>query len=39
LDRLTQALIGRVGQRLSSDAVRDVIVQEFNFVSLSDLKR
>ena len=39
LDRLTKDLIGRVRQRLSSDAVRDVIVQEFNFVSLSDLKR
>ena len=39
LDRLTQDLIGRVRQRLSSDAVKDVIVQEFNFVSLSDLKR
>jgi hypothetical protein len=39
LDRLTKDLIGRVRQRLSSDAVRDVIVQEFNFVSLGDLKR
>jgi hypothetical protein len=39
LNGLTKDLVGRVRQRLNSDAMKDVIVQEFNFVSLGDLKR
>ncbi len=38
LDRLIKDLVGRVQTRLGSDAVKDVIVQEFNFVALSDLR-
>ncbi len=39
VDRLTKDLVGRVQRRLNSDAVKDVIVHEFNFVALSDLRR
>ena len=39
LNRLTKDLVARVQVRLASDAVKDVIVQEFHFVALRDLRQ
>lgn len=39
LDRLKSALEKRVAQRIKSDAVRDILVQEFNYVAIADLRR
>ena len=39
LDRLTKDLVSRVRLRVNADVVKDVIVQEFNFVALSDLRK
>jgi hypothetical protein len=39
IDRFKSALLRRIAQRLKTDAVRDVLVQEFNYVAMADLRR
>jgi hypothetical protein len=39
LDRLTHDLVARVDRRLNGGAVKDILVQEFNYVAKEDVRR
>jgi len=39
ITKLTKTLVSKVNERLSMDIVKDVLVQEFNYVSKDDMKR
>ncbi|MDE2579147.1 MAG: hypothetical protein KGL46_10105 [Hyphomicrobiales bacterium] len=37
--KMTAELRKRVGERMKSDAVRDIMVQEFNYVAMGDVRK
>ena len=39
ITKLTKALVQKTNERLNLDLVKDVLVQEFNYVSKDDMKR
>ncbi|MFI5010902.1 MAG: hypothetical protein ACHQAY_01000 [Hyphomicrobiales bacterium] len=39
ITKLTKTLVQRVNERLDTDVVKDILVQEFNYVSKDDMKR